>query len=65
MFLDEILAGVGLLVWIIVDRFSDSMFGGATPSLATIWGIRGVLIVLMTIAYVICRKRWHVEQAKA
>ena len=61
LYVDEILAGVGLLIWIIVDRFSDAAFGGATPSLGTIWGIRGALIVFMTIAYVICRKRWHVE----
>lgn len=65
LFVDEILAGVGLLIWIVVDRFSDAAFGGATPSLGTIWGIRGVLIVLMAIGYAICRKRWHVERAKA
>jgi YjbE family integral membrane protein len=64
LYVDEILAGLGLLVWIVVDRFSDSIFGGATPSLATIWGIRGALVVFMAIAYVICRKRWHVEAEK-
>ena len=63
--LDEILAGAGLVIWIIVDRISDALFGGATPDLAKIWGIRGVLIVLMTIAYVLCRKCWHVEKKKA
>lgn len=64
LYVDEILAGLGLLVWIVVDRFSDSVFGGATPSLTTIWGIRGALVVFMAIAYVICRKRWHVEAEK-
>lgn len=64
LYIDEILAGLGLLIWIVVDRFSDSAFGGATPSLATIWGIRAVLVVLMAIAYAACRKRWHVEARK-
>lgn len=65
LYIDEIMAGAGLVVWIVVDRFSDAMFGGATPSLATIWGIRGVLVVLLAIAYVISRKRWHVEKMEA
>jgi YjbE family integral membrane protein len=65
LFLDEILAGVALAVWIVVDRISDSLFGGATPNLAAIWGVRGVLIVLLAIAYVICRKCWHVEKVEA
>src|SRR5256885_225400 len=29
LILDEILAGVALLIWIIVDRFSDTLYGGA------------------------------------
>jgi YjbE family integral membrane protein len=65
LILDEILAGVALVLWIVVDRISDSMFGGATPDLTKIWGIRGALIVVMAIAYVICRKQWHVEAEKA
>ena len=65
LYLDEVLAGLGLIVWIIVDRLSAAIFGGATPSVATIWSIRGVLIVAMAIVYVICRKRWHVERQKA
>lgn len=65
LFLDEILAGVALAVWIVVDRFSDSLFGGATPDLTKIWGVRGVLVVLMAIAYVVCRKCWHVEKIEA
>lgn len=65
LFIDEILAGLGLLVWIIVDRFSDTVFGGATPSLTVVWSIRGVLLLLMVIGYTICRKRWHVERQKA
>ena len=65
LYLDEVLAGLGLLIWIVVDRFSDAVFGGAKPDLTTIWSIRGVLVVAMAVAYVICRKRWHVERRKA
>jgi len=62
LYLDEIMAGAGLVAWIVVDRFSDAVVGG---DLAKIWGVRGVLVVLMTIAYVIARKRWHVEKIEA
>ena len=65
LYLDEVMAGLGLVVWIVVDRFSDAVFGGATPSLGTIWAIRGALIVAMAIIYTISRKRWHVERQKA
>ena len=64
LILDEILAGIALLIWIIVDRVSDSMFGGADPDLVKIWIIRGVLILVMTIAYGWARKQWHVEEQK-
>jgi YjbE family integral membrane protein len=64
LMLDEILAGVGLLIWIIVDRFSDSMFGGADPDVLKIWIVRGVLILVMTVAYGLARKQWHVEEQK-
>src|SRR5947199_8143993 len=36
LILDEILAGVALLIWIIVDRVSDSMYGGANPDVVKI-----------------------------
>ena len=64
LILDEILAGVALLIWIIVDRVSDSMFGGADPDVVKIWIVRGVLILVMTIAYGWARKQWHVEEQK-
>ena len=64
LILDEILAGVALVVWIIVDRISDSMFGGANPDLVKIWGIRGVLMLVMIVAYALARKQWHVEEQK-
>jgi YjbE family integral membrane protein len=62
LILDEILAGVALLIWIIVDRVSDTWYGGADPDLVKIWTIRGVLILVMTVAYGMCRKKWHVEE---
>src|SRR5262245_40333006 len=37
--LDEILAGVALLIWIVADRWSDSLFGGTEPQLAKIWTV--------------------------
>jgi hypothetical protein len=64
LILDEILAGVALIVWIIVDRISDSMFGGAAPNLVGIWSIRGVLLVALLVAYAIARNVWHVERAQ-
>src|SRR6266446_150740 len=33
LILDEILAGVALLIWIVVDRVNDGLFGGANPDL--------------------------------
>jgi len=64
LYLDEILAGVGLVLWIIMDRLTDSLFGGANPDLTTIWEIRGALFVTLAIAYVVCRRIWHVENVK-
>ena len=64
LILDEILAGIALLIWIIVDRVSDSMFGGADPDVVKIWIVRGVLILVMTSAYGWARKQWHVEEQK-
>ena len=61
--LDEILAGVALVIWIIVDRISDGMFG--TDDALKIWGVRGALVVLMVIAYAICRNVWHIEEQEA
>jgi YjbE family integral membrane protein len=62
LILDEILAGVALILWIIVDRMNDNMFGGATPDTVKIWGVRGGLVIVMAIAYAIARNQWHVEQ---
>jgi predicted tellurium resistance membrane protein TerC len=61
--LDEILAGVALVLWIIVDRISEGMLGANADALK-IWGIRGVLLLVMAGAYVIARKQWHIEEQK-
>jgi YjbE family integral membrane protein len=65
LILDEILAGVGLIIWIIVDRVSDSLLGESHTDALTIWSIRGVLIVVLILAYMFARKQWHVEQKEA
>ena len=52
--LDEILAGVGLVIWIVVDRIAEGMFG-TDP--VKIWLTRGVLLVVLLIAYMIARSR--------
>jgi YjbE family integral membrane protein len=65
LILDEILAGVGLIIWIIVDRVSDSMLGESHTDALKVWSIRGVLIVVLILAYMFARKQWHVEQKEA
>lgn len=65
LYLDEVLAGVGLVLWIVMDRLTDSLFGGANPDLTAIWEIRGALFVTLVIIYVVCRRVWHVEKIKA
>jgi len=62
LFLDEILAGVALIVWIVVDRVSDSLLGGVNPDLVKIWSVRGALLLILIVAYAICRNRWHIEK---
>src|SRR3989440_1604648 len=61
LILDEILAGVALLIWIVVDRVSESLFGGADPDLLKTWTVRAVLLAVLIVAYTIARKQWHVE----
>jgi hypothetical protein len=62
--LDEILAGIALLIWIVVDRVSDSLLGGANPDLVRIWSVRGAVFAVMVVAYAIARSQWHIEQEK-
>ena len=62
LMLDEILAGVALILWTIVDRLNDSMFGGVHPDTTKIWIVRGILMVAMIIAYAVARNVWHIEK---
>ena len=64
LILDEILAGIALLIWIVVDRVNDSLFGGANPDLVKIWSVRGAVFAVMIVAYAIARSRWHIDQEK-
>lgn len=64
LILDEILAGVALIVWIIVERVNDHLFGGASPDLMKIWSVRGGLLLVLIVAYAIARSQWHAEQEK-
>ena len=61
LILDEILAGVALGIWILVERVNDSLFGGASPELVKIWSVRGGLLLVMIVGYAIARNLWHIE----
>ena len=61
LILDEILAGVALLIWILVDRVNDTLFGGANPDLVRIWAVRGAAFALMIVGYAVARKQWYIE----
>jgi YjbE family integral membrane protein len=65
LMLDEILAGVALVIWIIVERISEGVFGSADTEALKIWGVRGALVVVLIIAYAICRNVWHIEEQEA
>ena len=64
LILDEVLAGVALLIWIVVDRINDRLFGGADLDLVRIWTVRGAVFALMIVAYAVARSQWRVEQEK-
>ena len=64
LILDEILAGVALLIWILVDRVNDNLFGGANPDPQKIWSVRGAVFAVMIVAYAIARSQCHIEQKK-
>ena len=64
LILDEILAGIALLIWIAVDRVNDSLFGGPDPDLLKIWSVRGGLLVVLIVMYAIARSLWHVEEVE-
>jgi YjbE family integral membrane protein len=64
LILDEILAGLALLIWIVVDRVNDNLFGGPDPDLLRIWSVRGGLLVVLIVVYAIARSLWHVEKVE-
>jgi YjbE family integral membrane protein len=64
LILDEILAGLALLIWIVVDRVNDSLFGGPDPDLLRIWSVRSALLVVLIVVYAIARSLWHVEKVE-
>jgi YjbE family integral membrane protein len=64
LMLDEILAGIALLIWIVVDRVNDTLFGGPNPDLVRIWSVRGAVFAVMTVGYAIARSQWHIEREK-
>ena len=64
LILDEILAGVALLIWILVDRVNDNLFGGANADPQKIWSVRGAVFAVMMVAYAIARSQWQIEQKK-
>jgi YjbE family integral membrane protein len=55
--MDEILAGVALVIWIVVDVVTEHLFGGANPDLLMIWSVRCALIVVLVAGYAIARSR--------
>lgn len=61
LILDEILAGVALLIWILVERVNDTLFGGANPDLVRMWAVRGAAFALMIVGYAVARRQWHIE----
>jgi len=63
LILDEILAGVATVIWIFVERASESVLGADADPLK-VWGIRGALILVLIAAYAFARKQWHVEEQK-
>src|SRR6266700_3331187 len=65
LILDEILAGVALLIWIVVDRVNDVLFGGANADLVKIWSVRGGLLAVLIVVYAIARSLWYVEKEVA
>jgi YjbE family integral membrane protein len=64
LLLDEILAGVALLIWIVVDRFNDALFGGANPELVKIWSVRGAVFAAMVLGYAMARNLWYSAEEK-
>ncbi|HEY1364393.1 MAG TPA: TerC family protein [Xanthobacteraceae bacterium] len=64
LLLDEMLAGLALLIWIAVDKLNQNLFGGPSPDVLRIWSVRGAAFAAMIVAYAVARSHWHIEQEK-
>jgi hypothetical protein len=64
LMLDEVLAGVALLIWIALERVNEALFGGPNPDLARIWSLRAAVFAVMVAAYALARNQWHIEREK-
>jgi YjbE family integral membrane protein len=65
LILDEILAGIALLIWIAVELVDDRLFGGANPDLLKLWSVRAGLLAVLIVVYAFVRNQWHVDQEQA
>ena len=59
LILDEILAGVGLVIWIVGDIVTEHLYGGASPDLSKIWMARGIIFLVLLVGYAVIRSRSH------
>jgi predicted tellurium resistance membrane protein TerC len=59
LILDEILAGVGLVIWIVGDIVTEHLYGGASPDLSKIWMARGIIFLILLVGYAVIRSRSH------
>src|SRR5438874_830854 len=64
LMLDEVIAGVALLIWVVLERVNETLFGGHSPDLAKIWSLRGAVFAVMVAAYALARNQWHIEREK-
>jgi YjbE family integral membrane protein len=60
--LDEVLAGIGLMIWIVADIATAQYFGGHADPLA-LWGVRGAVLLALIVAYALVRTN-HARRRK-
>jgi hypothetical protein len=61
--LDEVLAGIGLMIWIVADIATAQYFGGHADPLA-LWGVRGAVLLALIVAYALVRTN-HARRKRA
>jgi hypothetical protein len=52
--LDEVLAGIGLMIWIMADIATAQYFGGHADPVA-FWGVRLAVLLALVVAYALVR----------